>query len=109
MNWEKLESISHYNELKMQAEQNKSAFVVFKHSPRCYISKMAFDKFQQEYSLTSPFYVVNVITSREVSNHIAIDSGVTHQSPQMLVVKDGLAVFDSSHENILASSAEVYA
>lgn len=108
MNWEKLESISHYNELKMQTEQNKSAFVVFKHSPRCYISKLALDKFQQDFKLTSPFYVVNVISSREVSNHIALDTGIVHQSPQMLIVKNGKAVFDSSHENIVASSVEAY-
>lgn len=103
MNWKKLESLTQFNELAMQSEQDHSAFVVFKHSPRCYISKVAFEKFNAEYTHPSPFYVVNVITNRTTSLGIADTVKVVHQSPQVLVIKNGTCIMDESHEAIDAA------
>jgi bacillithiol system protein YtxJ len=103
MKWNKLESVAQFNDLKMQSEQSNSAFVVFKHSTRCIVSKMALNQFSEEYHQPSPFYLINVIENREVSNFVADELSVTHQSPQRIVVKNGEVVHNSSHHSIDAA------
>lgn len=50
-------------------------------------------------------YLVNVIEDRAVSNLIADILEVTHQSPQLLLIKDGKCIHQSSHLTISASAA----
>lgn len=104
MNWEKLETISDFDNLKMQTEQSSSAFVVFKHSSRCIISKMALRRFESEYTQPSPFFLVDVINNRDVSNYIASELKVQHQSPQVVVLRKGKAIYNASHERIEAKT-----
>ena len=77
---------------------------LFKHSTACPISARAaarVDEYVQEGGADAPeFYLIKVIESRPVSNAIAQELGVTHASPQLLLVKDRKSVWDTSHGNI---------
>lgn len=74
---------------------------LFKHSTRCPISGAAhrrvLDYLQTAGSAAPPVYCILVIESRSVSNAIAERFGVTHQSPQMLLIKNQRAVWHASH------------
>jgi len=74
---------------------------VFKHSTACPVSAAAYhrvaDYLQDAGGAAPPFFLVKVIESRPLSNDIAKALGVTHQSPQLILVKDGQALWDASH------------
>ena len=78
--------------------------VVFKHSTRCSISAMALNRMERDYDAEKlpniPVYYLDLIAHRDVSNAIAETFGVMHQSPQVLLIKDGQSVYDESHMGI---------
>jgi bacillithiol system protein YtxJ len=76
--------------------------LVFKHSTRCSISRMALRQFEADWNLEGKItpYFLDLLEYRPISNAIAERLGVVHQSPQVIVIKDGLAVYDASHEGI---------
>ncbi len=85
--------------------------LIFKHSFRCSISAMAKSKLD-EYDKPIEdidFYLLDVVENRDLSRYIAADLDIIHQSPQVLLIKDGKCVYDASHwainmEEILASA-----
>ena len=84
--------------------------LLFKHSTTCPISARAAMRVQ-EFIESAPenapaIHLIKVIESRPVSNAIAADLGVTHQSPQMILVSGGKAVWDASHGNITPAAIE---
>ena len=82
--------------------------VIFKHSTRCSVSRMVLKQFENEYDLQDKvvLYFLDLIEHRAISNEIATRFGVVHQSPQLIVIKDGKAVYDASHESIDAGKLE---
>jgi bacillithiol system protein YtxJ len=77
--------------------------VVFKHSERCSISSMALSRFEehvQEVEKSSLTFIIDVVENRPASLHTAEKTGVTHQSPQVLVIFQGKAILDDSHNAI---------
>ncbi len=85
--------------------------VIFKHSTSCPISKMAFKRFQKEADFDTEqvdLFYVGVLDDREVSNAIASHYGVMHQSPQLIIIKDGDVVHHASHSAIVPSSVNRY-
>lgn len=77
---------------------------VFKHSTSCSVSAGAWEEFQK-YLQDSPnqqvqYVYVKVIESRPVSNQIAEELGVKHESPQVILVKDQEAIWHTSHFKI---------
>lgn len=97
-------------ELQQLESIDKESFSVpvllFKHSTRCSISRMALKSFEREYTIENGKlkpYFLDLIRYREVSNEIASRYGVTHQSPQVIVVKDGKAIYNASHSDIDAA------
>ncbi|WP_374957239.1 bacillithiol system redox-active protein YtxJ [Gilvibacter sp.] len=82
------------------------AVVIFKHSTRCGISAMVLRQFTKSYDLPleqmQP-YILDLLSYREISNEIAIRFQVLHQSPQLLVIKNGSAVHAASHYEIQAA------
>ena len=74
--------------------------VIFKHSTRCGISRMVIKQFEKAYDLSEnnlDLYYLDLLNYRDVSNEIAIKFEVMHQSPQLLVVKNGVVVAHDSH------------
>ena len=105
MEWRKLSSISDFNEILMQSLTQGSAFVLFKHSTRCIVSRMALRSFESDYSGNLPAYFVDLIADRDLSNHIAKLTGVVHQSPQVMTIRNGEVTYTASHYSICAKTS----
>ena len=77
--------------------------LIFKHSTRCSISSFVLNEFKSKYSFSeqdfSAWYL-DLLSYRSISNAIAQQLEVTHQSPQLLVIKNGKAVGHASHEQV---------
>ena len=80
--------------------------LIFKHSTRCSISRMALKQFEREYDLEGVVdaYFLDLITYRDISNEIASRFGVHHESPQLILIKNGKAVYNVSHSDIDAEA-----
>lgn len=88
------------------AESFTKKVVIFKHSTSCYISKMVlknFEKEVQESEKDVSYYFLDLLANRNLSNQIADDFNVTHQSPQLIVLEKGSAVKNASHQSISVS------
>lgn len=102
MNWNKLEHISQIEQIK--AESINQPVIIFKHSTRCSISAMVWDRLKRNWKSEdnkrlTPYYL-DLIKYRDLSNFIAKEFGVYHESPQVIIVKDGQATYDISHMGI---------
>ena len=83
------------------AKSQQKPQVIFKHSTRCSISAVALQRLQKaEQPSDIDFYFLDLIAHRDISNKVAQVFGVNHESPQVLLIKDGLCVFDESHLGI---------
>lgn len=84
-------------------ESAQTPAIIFKHSTRCSISRMALKNFEKEYSIeensAKPYYL-DLLEHRNISNEIAQIFHVQHQSPQVIIVKDGAAIYNASHSDI---------
>ena len=78
--------------------------MVFKHSPTCPVSLYAHQEVIRFRASKPevPVYLVSVRRRREVAQHIADQTGVTHESPQILVFRRGEVIAAASHEEITA-------
>lgn len=87
-------------------ESAETPVVIFKHSTRCSISRMALKSFEREYAIEegkAKPYFLDLLEHRDVSNEIATRFDVQHQSPQLILIKNGKAVYNSSHSDIDAA------
>lgn len=84
------------------AESDENPVVIFKHSTRCIISRTVLKNFEEAFDLEDKVkpYFLDLLEFRPISNEIASLLNVTHQSPQLIVVKNGKAVYNASHDNI---------
>ena len=80
---------------------NEKAQVIFKHSSRCSISSVALQRLQKaNHPGEVDFYFLDLIRYRPLSNKIAEIFKVRHESPQVLVIKNGQCIFNESHLSI---------
>jgi bacillithiol system protein YtxJ len=77
--------------------------VLFKHSITCAISA---DVYREISNVDAEINLIIVQRTRNVSNAIAEKTGVRHESPQAIILKDGKAVYNASHYNIEAEEVE---
>lgn len=84
------------------ASSHDAPVVLFKHSTTCPISGAAYREMSKFNA--SPVALVIVQTARSISNEIAERTGITHQSPQAIVVRNGVAVWSASHYDITADA-----
>ena len=98
--WINLEDLGQLNEI-INASEEKPV-VIFKHSTRCSVSRMALKQFENEFNLQGKMdaYYLDLIENRAISNEIASKFGVVHQSPQLLVIKNGKCIYNISHSEI---------
>ena len=79
---------------------------IFKHSTRCSISRFALKQFEMEYDFSNEElqpYFLDLLEYRSISNEVASRFNVFHQSPQILLIKEGKSVYDASHDAITVS------
>jgi bacillithiol system protein YtxJ len=100
INWIALQDLGQLNEIINNSHEKP--VVIFKHSTRCSVSRMALKQFENEFDLENKVdaYFLDLLEHRDISNEIASRFGVFHQSPQLLLIKDGKSVYDVSHSDI---------
>ena len=72
---------------------------VFKHSTQCPISTEAADEVRSVESRL-PVYWINVIEQRDLSNWVEDVYGVRHESPQLLLIENGVVKESWSHRKV---------
>jgi bacillithiol system protein YtxJ len=85
--------------------------VLFKHSTRCSISRMALKQFDAKFNYPEEkidWYLLDLLNHRDLSNEIASRYIVVHQSPQIVVIRNGKAVFNESHDSISAEDLKQF-
>lgn len=92
--------------IKALESSHEKPVLFFKHSTRCSISSMAFSRFEQEWNFKDEqcdLYYLDLLAYRSISNELAELSGIFHQSPQVIVFKNGKAIYSASHSSIDAN------
>lgn len=82
--------------------------VLFKHSRTCGTSAMAYDELLaiEHAPMAADLFLVVVQASRALSNAIEARFGIRHESPQVLVVRDGRVVWHASHFRVSAEAIQ---
>lgn len=98
--WINLKDLGQINEIITISEEKP--VVIFKHSTRCSVSRMALKQFENEFKLQDKMdaYFLDLIENRDISNEIALKFEVVHQSPQLLLIKNGKCIYNISHSDI---------
>ncbi|WP_405382405.1 bacillithiol system redox-active protein YtxJ [Maribacter sp. LLG6340-A2] len=107
--WQDLTMVTQLEDIKRASAVRPQ--VIFKHSTTCGISRMTLNMFKNSYNLEPgqmDFHFLDLLAHRDVSNAIADTFGVRHQSPQLLIVKNGVVVFHDSHGAISEVDLEQY-
>ena len=90
---------------------SENPVIIFKHSTRCGISTMVLRKFERNFKIENnqlKMYFLDLIAYRSISNKIANDYDVRHESPQLLLIKNGKAIEHNSHSGIHTIALEDY-
>lgn len=100
INWIPLTNLGQLNEI-MTVSETKPV-IIFKHSTRCSVSRMGLKQFENEFDLAEEVdaYFLDLLEYRDVSNEIANRFQVEHQSPQLILIKEGKAIYNVSHSAI---------
>ena len=99
MDWKVLRDENELDEIIRRSDSKPQ--VIFKHSTRCSISSVA--KGRLERSKVPPgadFYYLDLMNYRNISNKVAQLLDIHHESPQVLVIRNGVCVYDESHMGI---------
>lgn len=99
--WINLTSLDQLQEIELKSKTKTQ--VIFKHSTTCGISRMVLNTFKSTYNLDkeqADLYYLDLHSFRDVSNETGYKFQVIHQSPQLLVIKNGVAVTNASHGSI---------
>lgn len=102
MDWNKLTEEAQLEEIKK--ESFNQPVLILKHSTTCSISATALARLErawkpEEAKNLKPYYL-DLLKLRPISNKIAQEFGVEHESPQVLIIKDGQSIYDASHFDI---------
>lgn len=93
-------------------EKSKTKLIaIFKHSTRCGTSRMAWNMFQSNYNKdlkNAEVYFLDLLAYKKISDEIAMRFEVIHQSPQLILIKNGVVLHHSSHHQISPRVMEEY-
>ncbi len=97
MNWNKLTTDDQLDLIK--EESNRSPVLIFKHSTSCSISHMALSRMERNWNdhLGVKPYYLDLLAYKPISNKIESVFGVEHESPQVLLIRNGECIYDASH------------
>ncbi|TAH21625.1 MAG: bacillithiol system redox-active protein YtxJ [Cytophagales bacterium] len=102
MNWEKITSVEDLKSIDKNSENQE--VMIFKHSTTCSISATVLARMERKWNAEKankiiPYYL-DLLSFREISNRIAQHYGIRHESPQVLIIKNGKCIYDASHYDI---------
>jgi len=103
--WTALETVQTLDEIVKKSDD--ALQIIYKHSTSCGISSMVLRKFQLAQIVNqgkAAYYLLDLLASRTISNEVSSIFGVQHQSPQLLIIKDGAVVAHYSHYEILQAN-----
>lgn len=101
MNWHPLTSFQQLDHISERSSQ--VPVLIFKHSTRCSVSFMAKLRLESDWDFSNEEiepYFLDLIAFRSISAEVAERFAVHHESPQILLIKDGECVLDASHLDI---------
>ena len=101
LQWLPLTSLEQLETIKQQSKTE--SVLIFKHSTRCGISNMVikqFEKLFDESSKNLKVYYLDLLNYRNISDEVGYRFQVLHQSPQLLIIKNEVAVASASHYDI---------
>ena len=99
MNWIPLTEMSQLDAIDLASEDQLQ--IIFKHSTRCSISSMVKSRLERSDEPEGmDFYYLDLIRYRSISNRIAEAYQVEHESPQVLLIRNGECIYDESHSSI---------
>lgn len=100
LKWQDITTIESLN--AVEAESHQKPILILKHSTRCSISDMAKNRLELYWENQAPMsgYYLDLIRYRSVSDEIAKRFGVRHESPQVLLLKNGKCIYHASHSEI---------
>jgi bacillithiol system protein YtxJ len=102
MTWQPLTELSQLDALRQESYDHP--VLILKHSTRCSISSTVFNRLERQWNAadvgTLKPYFLDLIAYRAVSNAVAEQFGVRHESPQVLFIQNGECVYDASHLGI---------
>lgn len=101
INWIPLISLEQLSEIKQQSKTE--SVLIFKHSTRCGISSMVIKQFEKLFSVEHQnlkVYYLDLLNYRNLSDEVGYTFQVMHQSPQLLVIKNEVSVYNASHYEI---------
>lgn len=107
--WLPLTATNQINEIVEHS--SSTPCIIYKHSTRCSLSSLARHRLERAWMFDKHVvlpYFLDLIADREVSNLVEQRFGVKHQSPQLLLIKDGQCVYHASHLDINARSLQPY-
>jgi len=96
----------------LMAASSKIDVWMFKHSLICPTSDVAWSEFERFSTRTAPgeaTAVVEIQRAREVSRAVEARTGIRHESPQVLLIRDGEAIWNASHWAITEQTLEAAA
>ena len=99
--WKVLNNMDQLDEIDRISTSRPVA--IFKHSTRCGISSMTLRQFEGSYDLQEDLmdlYFLDLLSYRQISDEVAIRYQVLHQSPQLIIIKNGIAVRHDSHYSV---------
>ena len=103
--WKTIRSEEDLENAVKQSYENRVA--IFKHSTSCFISKTVLKNFEKEIENSGEqnvsFYFLDLLAFRSISNKIAEDFAIRHESPQLIVLENGKAINNASHQDISLS------
>lgn len=102
--WKNIKSDEDLEKAIESSYQHKIA--IFKHSTSCFISKTVLRNFEKEVENSDQkveIYYLDLLAQRSISNKIAEDFGIRHESPQLIVIENGKPVNSASHQDISLS------
>ncbi len=92
-----------FDSVKNLFKPNSGTQVIYKHSYNCAVcifSKIKVEEVMEKQSEKADFHFVDVVKNRDISKKIASETGVGHESPQVLVLKNGSVYWHASHSAI---------
>jgi len=99
MNWTELNSKQQIEEIR--TESNSQPVLIFKHSTRCAVSSTVLSRLERNWKAEEvapiKMYYLDLLSHRNVSQDVAESFDVEHESPQVLILKDGNPVYVRSH------------
>lgn len=100
-NWIPLESMEQLEVIREKSHTKPA--VIFKHSTSCSISSMAKYRIDDHWDFDADdvdLYYLDLLRYRAISNEVAEKFSVHHESPQLILIKDGEVIYDASHLDI---------